>query len=346
MTKRTSRRSTACLPPPLVHAEAPRLGSLHRVCALLCVAALWCAPRLAAAAGSPVLIEISDAAEALLDARATRRLVRLELLDIQVAPPLGDKRGLDPLFFRVVQQGADLRVELWQRGEAHGARLVSGSGVGGQLSARRVALAAAELARRLKKKRQLAVERERLDSAARAVALAEDEPGAQASPLALRSSVAAVRVGSRAALLAGPRLLAQWTFARRARVDAGLSWLLGRAPSAARTEWLELSLAPSRRVTLSSTVDLDLGAELAAAWVRLAHVRGVDLIADQNETWSARATALVRLEPRLSRRARLSVGATGGLLLREVPFQPLSGGIERLHGLWLGLDLGVVLTSP
>src|SRR6185295_17665832 len=57
---------------------------------------------------------------------------------------------------------------LWERGEYHGARVVSGSNAAGQLGARRVALAAAELARRLKKKRQLQAERERAAEAERA----------------------------------------------------------------------------------------------------------------------------------------------------------------------------------
>ncbi len=309
------------------------------------LATLLIGSHVAAAKGGPVLVEISDAAEVRLDARAARRLVALELAEIDVLPPPNAKRGVDPLFFRVVQQGSDLRVELWQRGEAHGARLVSSTGASSQLSARRVALAAAELARRLQKKRQLSAQRERVGSAEHAVGAAQANRCGCASPLALRSSLAAVRVSDGATVLAGPRMLAQWTFASQARLDLGLSWFEGRAPDAARAEWLELSLAPSRRVPLSQTVDLDLGVELAAVWVRLSHVRGVDLIPNQNETWSARAAALVRLEPRLSRRARLSVGAAGGILLREVPFQPLVSGGQRIGGLWLGLDLGVVLTA-
>jgi hypothetical protein len=87
-----------------------------------------------------------------------------------------------------------------------------------------------------------------------------------------------------------------------------------------------------------------LGVDLAAAWVRFARVRGVDGILDQSETWSARAAGLARIEPRLSRKLRLSVGAEGGLVLRQMPFEPLAGGSQRLHGMWLSLDLGVVFT--
>ena len=294
------------------------------------------------AAGTPVLVEISDGAETLLDARAARHLVALELSDIHVLE-LGNRAPM-PLFFRVVQQGQDLRVELWQRGEFHGARLVSGTNSGGQLSSRRVALAAAELARRLHKKRQVQAERERAEALARAAARAEEARHALDGPLAARPSLAFADVGSLAAMLAGPRLLGQWSFARHTRLDVGFAWLAGSAPDSAKTEWLEVSLSPSRRLQLADGFDLDLGVNVAAAWVRLAHVRSVDAILDQNETWSARATALVRLEPRLSRQLRLSIGGEAGLLLREIPFQPLSAGADRLRGMWLGVDLGVVFT--
>ena len=299
-------------------------------------------PRVSVAANAPVLVEISDGAETLLDARATRRLLALELSEITVAEL--DKRPPMPLFFRVVQLGPDLRVELWQRGEFHGARVVSGTSSGGQLSARRVALAAAELARRLQKKRQMQAERERLDAAARALARARDARRTLDGPLALRPSLLIADVGRMSLLLVGPRLLSQWTFAPRTRLDAGFSWLAGSAPDASKGEWLELSVTPSHRVPLGETLDLDLGVSVAAAWVRFARVRAVDSILDQNETWSARAGALARLEPRLTKQLRLSFGIEAGLLLREIPFEPLNGDSDRLRGMWLGLDAGVVFT--
>ena len=291
-----------------------------------------------------MLVEIADSAESLLDARATRRLVALELADIDVPPPGGNKRSRAPLFFRVVQVDRDLRVELWERGEYHGARVVSGTNAVGQLGARRVALAAAELARRLQKKRQVQAERERAAELARAALAAAEARRALDGPLALRPSLEVVDIGSAAAALVGPRLLGQWTFAQRLRIDAGFAWLAGSAPAAANAEWLELSLAAMQRVALADTLDLDLGVNFAAAWLRLAKVRGVDQIVDQSETWSSRAAVVARLEPRLSRHVRLSIGAEAGLVLRTVPFESLSGSSERLSGMWLGLDLGVVFT--
>jgi len=288
-----------------------------------------------------VAVEIGEGAEALLDARATRRLIALELADVNARAP-GAKRAA--LFFRVVQVGTDLRVELWERGEFHGARVVSGSNAGGQLGARRVALAAAELARRLQKKRQAQAERERTQAAAQKLAREAEARRTLNGPLALRPSLAAASIGAFSSLLVGPRLLGQWSFSKYGRVDGGFAWLAGDAPSSARSEWLELSLAPSARAPLSDVLDLDLGVDLAAASVRLGRVRGVDGIVDQHETWSARAAGLARLEPRITRHLRLSVGAEAGLVLRRVPFQSLANGEDRLRGAWLSLDLGVVFT--
>jgi hypothetical protein len=76
----------------------------------------------------------------------------------------------------------------------------------------------------------------------------------------------------------------------------------------------------------------------------LAKVQSVDAILDQNETWSTRAVGVLRVEPRLSRQMRLSLGADAGLLLRQVRFESLTGSAERLHGAWLGLGIGLVFT--
>ena len=291
-----------------------------------------------------MLVEISDSAETLLDARATRRLVALELADIDVPTQGANKRAAVPLFFRVVQVSSDLRVELWERGEYHGARVVSGTNAAGQLGARRVALAAAELARRLQKKRQVQAERERAAEAARAALAAAEERRALDGPLALRTSFELASIGDLSSVLAGPRLLGQWAFAKRTRIDAGFAGLAGSAPASANAEWLELFVAPMHRVSLAETLDLDLGLGIAAAWLRLAKVRAVDAIPDQSETWSARAALIARLEPRLSRQTRLSLGAEAGLLLRKVPYRALDQNDERLRGLWLGLSVGVVFT--
>ena len=311
------------------------------------MACLTLSARPSLARGEPVLVEIGDSAETLLDARATRRLVALELADIDVPPATGNPRAPRPLFFRIVQVERDLRVELWERGEFLGARVVSGTNAGGQLAARRVALAAAELARRLQRKRQVQAERERSLALARAAAAAIEARRALDGPFALRSSLELSSTGSMSGLLAGPRLSGQWELTalpRRTRLEAGVAWLAGSAPGSAKLEWSELSVSLVHRFALAETLDLDLGLNAAAASVRLTGVRAVDAIADQHETWSARGGLVLRLEPRLSRHVRFSIGGEAGTLLRTIPFQGLAGDSERLRGMWLGLSLGVVLT--
>ena len=294
-----------------------------------------------------MLVEISDSAETLLDVRATRRLVALELADIEVPPAGGNQRSPRPLFFRIVQVERNLRVELWERGEFHGARVVSGTNAGGQLAARRVALAAAELARRLQRTRVYRAQREQVAAQVRAAAAALEARRALDGPFALRPSLELVSIGRMNGLLAGPRLVGQWQIIgvpSRTRVEAGVGWLAGGVPGSANAEWLELSLAWMHRFSLAETLDWDFGVGVAVASVRLARVRSVDAIPDQNETWSARSGLLLRLEPRLSRHLRLSVGGEAGPLLRPIPFRTLAGDDERLRGVWLGLSLGLVLT--
>ena len=157
--------------------------------ALSCLLSLTLVESPGLARGAAVLVEIGDSAESLLDARATRRLVQLELSEIDVPPASGNKRARAPLFFRVVLVEPDVRVELWERGEYYGARVVSGSNAAGQLGARRVALAAAELARRLQRKRQVQAERERVAELSRAAEAAREARRALDGPLALRSSL-------------------------------------------------------------------------------------------------------------------------------------------------------------
>src|SRR5258706_16211119 len=122
-----------------------------------------------------VVIEIDSAAEHWVDARSARRLIPLELSDVDVPPAPALRRAAATLFFRVLgRPDGALRVELWERGEFHGARVLSASGENAQLVARRVTLAAAELGRRLSRKRQAQLEREQVEERARAAARLEE----------------------------------------------------------------------------------------------------------------------------------------------------------------------------
>jgi len=275
-----------------------------------------------------------------------RRLVQLELSDVEVP-----RRPEDPdvaLFVRVLAEGEGrIRVELWERGDQHGARRVSGTSGGSQLVARRVALAAAELARGLREKRR-ALERKRAAEERRKL-LAEQAERERTldGPRALRPALAATFVGGDLTLL-GPSLDGQIHVAGATRLDLEASLGIGRtrAPEAS-TEAFELGLGPAYRLPVRAlALELDFSAFAKAGVLSFGDIAGVDDIPGEKQTWWARAGAVTAVELRLSRTTRLSAGFALGAVLRRVPVTLADGSELRLGGLFLGAELGVVLTPP
>jgi hypothetical protein len=279
----------------------------------------------------------------LLDMRAARRLVDLEIKDVKVPPAEGREEAA--LFFRVLgaEQGR-VRVELWERGVPHGVRLVSAAD-GRSLGARRVALAAAELARLLRaarfrerraleRERALAAERERIERAR-----------TLDGPVALRSALTAESVDGGELYLVGPALALELSVKPLGRLDFGAGVRGGELDATGRiAESLEVELGFSRRFVLTSALDLDASVAARAGVLTLSGVAGVDDIAGQTQTWWSRALASVRVQPRLSRELRLDAGVLGGLVLRRVPFELDSGRREDFGGVFFGAELGVVFT--
>ena len=301
----------------------------------------------ASAQPNEVVIEIDPAAEVILDARAVRRQVSLELSEIDVpafAPSGAPVAAAAPLFVRVLGRAdRQVEVELWARGELSGRRVVSGAESGQHLLARRVGLAAAELARRLRQKRIFA-ERTRQRQLAELRALGERNARRTVEgPLALRAE--AFGGSGRDFWYLGPGLSAEVTLRRSFRIDLGARMLSGFEPGeSTRLAWLELDVGPALRVHPSARLDVDLGAFVGMASVHLSGVRSVDELTSQRDTWSARGGVSARLQPRLARWARLSIGAEGGLTLRPVPVEHLDSRRESLGGFFVGGALGVVLT--
>jgi hypothetical protein len=298
------------------------------------------APSRAFAKPAEVVLEIDTAAEAILDARVVRRLVLLELAEIDVPP---DVNGRTPaLFYRVLGRAdRQVRVELWELGSLYDARVVSGAQSGGHLLARRVALGAAELARRLRQKRT-ALKRERdrdLEHLRTLAALATART--RQGPLALRSEFVGLR--SERLTLLGPALAAE--VGRTLRIDFTARWLGGWDDAGRALFTLaELGVGPAFRVRVAPRLDLDLAALASAATVHVAGARAVDAIAGERDTWTARGGVAVRVQPRLARWVRASASAEGGFLLRAVPAQLADGTSQRFRGGYVGLALGVVLT--
>jgi len=286
-------------------------------------------------------IEIDPRAESLIDARALRRRVELELADVAVPPPFGQRETA--LFFRVLYAGSgELRVELWERGVAYGSRVVAGGTDGNPLLARRVALAAAELARELSDTREdeaterveVARRKYELELAARRRTLD--------GPRALR--VGSAGVWSPKLAYVGPSLAAELDVYRKARLDFDLSAGFGAAGRNAALETLSLGIGPARRLVLAPRWDLDLALRAAASLLEFSDARGVDRIARERQSWTAGVEARVRLEPRLSRAVRLVLGVGAGALLRRVPLELASGRQKDFEGPFLAGELGIVLT--
>jgi hypothetical protein len=287
------------------------------------------------------VIEIDPRAETLVDPRALRRRVQLELADVTVPPPVGQTEAA--LFFRVLAPtAAELRIELWERGVAYGSRVVAVATDTGPLLARRVALAAAELARELSDTREdEATERAQLAAQKAALARAARDR-TRNGPLALRPGLSGV--WSPKLALVGPSLVSELHAYRKERLDLSAAATYGLLSRDTPVESFSLGIGPSRRRVIGPRWDLDAGVRVAAWFLVLPDARSVDGIAGQHQTWTASVDGLLRLEPRLSRGVRLEFGVGGGALLRKVPFENKDGRAERAYGPYVAAEVGVVIT--
>jgi len=289
-------------------------------------------------------VELDPRVEATLDARAVRRLIQLELSEVQVPPPPGESEAA--LFVRVLSAGeGQLRVELWERGEQHGVRVVSGARGSPSVIARRVALVAAELARGLMNKRRA----EALQAERTARRAAREERLRRTRTL---DGPQAVRPGIEGTLiehlwLAGPTVDVQVHAFGRLRIDAGAGWTFGLlTPGRTTVDALSLRAGPAYRFVLGSKSDLDVALRAEAALLSFQGVKSVDGLTGERASYWARAMLAVRYEHRLTRELRLDVGLLGGYTLRRVPLVLADGRALRLGGGVLGAELGIVMTPP
>lgn len=271
--------------------------------------------------------------------------MRLEIDDIDVPPPLGATGG-PPLYFRILASGpTSLRVELWELGAARGARSVSSVG-SDTLRARRIALAAGELVRQLRRRRLAEIEAASR-SPSEGPALREPERGI---PLYARVSLAAgargAAIGLSDAWVVGPELGAGLGFTSGFRLSLDASWLVGSASDAGgAARWFEVSLRASQRIVRGARAACSLGAETAVASVRV-NDAAESGSAPPLDTWSARAGVVSRLDWFLGKAATLSLGPDLGVLLRPVHTITADGTLHRIGGLWLGGSVLLQLEPP
>ena len=297
----------------------------------------------ARAAAASVVVEIDGAAERVVDARSARRLVPLELADVAV-PAEGGAHGAPVLFFRVLGRAdGSLRIELWERGEYHGARSLSGAGETPQLVARRVALAAAELGRRLARKREATLARDQRLRRSREALAREERERTQEGPVALRPELALGHVPAKLWLF-GERLSGELSLRGALRLDVGGELWTGWLTPNLHAELQAVTLGPAYRLVLSRQLDLDLGVQAAALLVQVPRALALDAVPNQDSSWTARLTAAARFELRLSRQLRAGLGLEAGGLLRSMSYAGVANEPEHLRGAWWGASFGVVLT--
>jgi hypothetical protein len=276
---------------------------------------------------------VGDDAKGLIDPRSTERFILLEVADVDVPPPRG-ALGHPSLYFRILSGSPTaLRVELWQLGQAHGARSVSVAG-SNQLKARRIALAAAELVRQLRRKRIA-------ELAAPPPSIAGSRPASVAEsgfPVYARfvwsAGGRAAFVGPGDAWLAGPSLGAALRFSSGPRVALGASWLGGEAHGSDGLRWLEAHLALANAFRVAPGVELETALDGALASVRRSSESSVPPL----DTWSARAGVSLRMDFRLSGVLALGAGPELGVLLRGIPGETTD---EDASGPWLGLNVSL-----
>ena len=97
---------------------------------------------------------------------------------------------------------------------------------------------------------------------------------------------------SSAGWLAGPTLSGGYRFEGGSRADLSVAAYSGQARDVEASpgwRWLEVGLRAGHGLRVGEQMDLTLGAEVAAAAVRVTEVPMVDDVSGQSDTWSARA---------------------------------------------------------
>jgi hypothetical protein len=289
------------------------------------------------------VVEIDTSAERWIDPRTLRTLVRLELSDIRVPPDPALDPGAGPptFFYRVLGTATGVRLELWELGKLLGSREIVVEKGNPRLGARRSALTAAELARRVALQRKVETRKfelaRRREELLRLQRLEEPElPG-----LFVSSALFGEHALSADSWQVGAALEAlYWS---KARLRFRLLGRIGAGELTATTsaESLAVGLGAAWVPQLTRGLDLELGARSEAVLLSVPEAVALDAIAGQKQTWTARLALSARLEVSLSRNARIHFGPELGVQLRSVPLVT-EFGTERLGGLWAGAGIGIL----
>ncbi|MCB9590109.1 MAG: hypothetical protein H6718_32140 [Polyangiaceae bacterium] len=302
--------------------------------------------------GPGLAIEIASASEDEVDAKLVRRLIAIEIADVDVPPdPANDPPLEVALFFRVVpaENAASVKmlsVELWERGELHGTRRVSTS-EGKRLTARRIAQASAQLVLGLRKRRLAEARRLRRDAARAAAEAAKPKPHTLLARLTLDVPAQGAWI-SGGGWLGGIGLGPSLRLDSGPRIGAGLSLMAGGAPEIDGLRYFEFSVSPGYDFKLSQGLGLGLGVTLGAGVAQLQGAESVAGEAGQTTTWTGRAVVDFSVDTRLSDTLVLSFGPQVGVLLRPLNYRSASAPDvdSKLSGAWLGGQLSLRVDPP
>lgn len=117
-------------------------------------------------------------------------------------------------------------------------------------------------------------------------------------------------------------------------------WLAGRA-GGSNLRWLELGFGADYRFWLGRSWRLAIGATGAFSSVHVADAVSIAGEQGQRETWSARAGGLVSAEARLTPWLWLALELEPGAILRPVRFTDAAGAGGAVQGAWLGAGLAL-----
>ncbi|MEN9580884.1 MAG: hypothetical protein RJA70_3893 [Pseudomonadota bacterium] len=343
-------------PRPVGPTEQSRPGGDrgHPAWAIVLLSAFACSVLVICGVTSPAcaadaVVEVGPGASEWLKADVVKRLVQLELSDVDIPEPFEarTRETLRSVYVRVRVAEGSLWVQLWDRGELEGERRVAIQEER-HLLPRRVALIAAELARRLAARRvALAVRAQRL--ASREAKLLRDRRYEwQGTVPSIGGGARVASLGTGDAWLMGTQLHGRVRFGQGPQLSIGLAALTGPTPGvvgAGATQWLEMSVQPAYSWRIHEKSALSVGADVAAAAVHLTGVRAVDGILGQQQTWSSRALLVSAFQYRLSRSSTLEISPELGVVLRRMQVASESGPTSRLGGLWIGLCAGIDLAA-
>jgi hypothetical protein len=283
----------------------------------------------------------TPAAQGLSEARV-RRLLEIELEESAVlAPGVSGPLGDHVAYVWIDQQtAAQILVEVRTGERSVARRELRVAGVGGDVAARLVAIAASEMIRA-----QLQpIPPPRRAPQPHRPTTAEIEIAARLQPtLTITPSAVGAYLPSANDALGGVGLTVGFRF-KGVGEALFARWLTG-AGQGATMRWFEVGALADERVWLGPALRLAFGATATLASVHLVGARVIDADPTARDAWSARAAATLGIEARVSPAAWISVSLEPSVILRPVRNEtPARRG--ALEGAWLGLNVALPFEWP